>query len=206
MACNVPSRRAFCLCGIINTSALKRTRNSKILDIPILSKVNPSSSVISSTSFDLCSNGKSSEPLKYFWYFSGSCLVNSTILLTILVACLMIVSGLWLVGVYSELMMSACISAIGWDSKKCSEQSDSWPFLGREGRGVLESYGAIPRGRPSSKDVPRSWTMTIPQRRIRRWHSSSVNIPCVKGSWCRPSSMARRTRPPTSRQSERPCR
>ncbi|KAF7972051.1 hypothetical protein HWV62_19191 [Athelia sp. TMB] len=102
------------------------------------------------------------------------------------------------------LMISAWISAIGCECTKCSLQSLSCPERRRLGRGVFEPLGAMPSGRPSRIDVPRSCTITMPQRRMRSWHSSSVKMPCCVASWLSPSSIARRTSPPTSRQSVRP--
>jgi len=63
-------------------------------------------------------------------------------------------------------MISAWKSATGWDSSKCSEKSGLEAPL-REGWGVFESDGAIAKGRPRRMEVPRSWTWTMAQRRMR---------------------------------------
>lgn len=76
-----------------------------------------------------------------------------TMLLMMRFAWRMIESAVCLVGAYSELMISAWISAMGALSTKCSEMSDPLP---RVGRGVFESEGAMASGRPSRIDVPRS--------------------------------------------------
>jgi len=64
---------------------------------------------------------------------------------------------------------------MGFESSKCSEMS---PSRGGErvGAGVLESEGAMARGRPRRMDVPRSCISTIAHSRMRSWHSSSLKI------------------------------
>ena len=61
-----------------------------------------------------------------------------------------------IVGEYSELTMSAWISATGAECKKCSENPGSWPFLLLDGCFVFESAGEMARGLPRRIDVPRS--------------------------------------------------
>lgn len=96
-------------------------------------------------------------------------------LFDIRLACLIKEFAFCVIGAYKELMISAWISAMGAERTKCSERSLLIDLL-RDGRGVFASDGAMANGRPSRIDVPRSCNRTIPQRLMRRRHSSSEKI------------------------------